>query len=115
MKTFVRVIVKIIDGGIKIISEENFLPEFELGEAPSIEQQVIDFLKEEYNLLETLCDPKLLNSKLIGTGTLMFYYTLFYPKDYIDEKNVNKISDIHNKFLDEDASEIRQAIQISPY
>jgi hypothetical protein len=114
MKIFVRVITKIIDNGIKIIAEENFLPEFELGESPSLEEQIIEFLNQEYYLLETICQPKLLSCTL-NKGTLIFYYTLFYPKDFIDEKIANKIVDIHNKFPQEDQNEIRQAIQISPY
>lgn len=114
MKISVRIIVKVIDGGIKIISENNSLPEFELIENPSIENQIITFLKENYNLLETLCDPKLINAILVNES-LLFYYSLFYPKDFIDEKNTDKIIDIHNKFVYEDAIEIRKAIQIPPY
>jgi hypothetical protein len=115
MKTFVRLVIKVLaNNELRLLAENNILPEMELGDKPDITAQIIDFVKNEYNLLPTVCQPRLLNVKLIS-GTLLLYYDFYYPKDYIDEKTIDKVVNVGNKFLDEDAIEIRQSIQVSPY
>lgn len=115
MKTFVRLVIKVlVNNEIKLLAENNILPEIELGASPDIEWQIIEFVENEYNLLPTVCQPHLLSVKLISK-TLLLYYDFYYPKDYIDEKTIDKIVSVGNKFLDEDATEIRQSIQVSPY
>lgn len=114
MRIFVRPIIKIIDNGLKIISENKTLPEFELSDNVQVDTQIIKFLGEKYYMLESICQPKLLNCVILNQE-LVLYYTLFYPKDYIDEKIALKVSNIHNEFSEQDQNEIRQAIQIYPY
>lgn len=115
MKIFVKLIIKVlVNNEIKLFAQESILPEMELGNCPDIEDQIINFVKEEYNFLQSTCCPKLLNIKLTEQ-TLFLYYNFYYPKDFIDEKHVDKIVGINNKFINEDAIEIRRSIQIPPY
>lgn len=114
MRVIVKLIIKVlVNSEIKLFAENNILPEFEILKNRDISAQIVEFVKKEYNFLPTVCFPKLVSATV--NDDLFLYYDFYYPKDYIDEENVIKIVNIGNGFNNEDATEIRQSVQIPPY
>lgn len=114
MPVKIILIIKILDGTVKLFLEESELPNFYIVENNTIENQIVNYLENQYEFLSSICQPQLL-SCAIKNKELNIYYTMFYPKDFIDEKNINKVSELHRKFCKEDAEQIKQGIQIYPY
>ena len=95
MNVFIKLIIKVfVNNQIKLFCIDNKIPIIDIAHK-NIENNITLYCKENFNFLETVCAPTLLSAKILD-GNLLLYYTFYYPKDFIDEKNINSVRFISN-------------------
>lgn len=115
MTTNVKLIIKVMDGSnISVIVDDQGIPNAFLSNLnPDINFTLIA-IAEQYQILESYIKPKL---TYFGTDDTYpsIYYTIHFPKEFLDEKTISKLCNNFEQLSEQDRIAIRQSFSILPY
>lgn len=115
MRINVKLIIKVMDGSnISVILDDSGLPSAFLSDnGPDINFTLVA-IAEQYQILESYIKPKL---TYLGTDDdyPSVYYTIHFPKEFLDEKTISKLCNNFEQLSEQDRIAIRQSFSILPY
>lgn len=115
MTIIVKLIIKVMNGqAISIILDNDEIPNTFLSNLNPDIKFTINCIAERFNIHEAYILPKLVHFGT-KTGGPEVYYTIIAPKEFLDEKTINKLCNNFEKLSEQDRIAIRQAISIFPY
>lgn len=115
MMTNVKLIIKVMDGSsISVVVDSKGLPSAFLSDTNYDINFLLVAIAEQYQILESYIKPKL---TYFGTddGYPCVYYTIHFPKEFLDEKTISKLCNNFEQLSEQDRIAIRQSFSILPY
>ena len=115
MRINIKLVIKVMDGSnVSIIVDNNQIPSFSLPEEDLDAHDAIIRLCSEYGIHEAYINPKLIDF-VINDGEGYIYYTIHFPKEFLDEKTISKLCNNFEQLSEQDRIAIRQSFSILPY